>query len=100
MSDNQSVAALQQQVVKANSPLNIVCVEGVVGENPKCFKGEGGKTSFATFSIGINEAYEKDGELKSKTTWVSIKCYGTIADTVDLCVTKDKHLIVQGKLSA
>lgn len=100
MSDNnQSVAALQQQVVKSNSPINRVCVEGLVGDDPRYIRGDDRKTAFATFSIAINETYKKAGELKVKTTWVSIVCYGAMADTANLCVTKGKRLIVEGKLS-
>ena len=103
MTDTHTTTSeLMHHAKKATSPLNKTLIEGFVGGDPKYRAGDtdSKKTAFSTFSIAVNETYQKAGERISKTTWIPVVCYGSLADIAKLYIEKGKRLLVDGKLSA
>ncbi len=83
---------------KAFSAINTVVLEGHVGQDPKSAKES--PNSFSTFSLAFNEKYKKDKETITKTTWIPVVCYGSLADIANLYITKGAHVLIEGRLSS
>jgi len=72
---------------------------GNAGKDAEIRTTTGGKAR-ATFSLATSEKFrDQNGEMKEKTSWHSIVCWGGLAETAAEYVHKGKQLMVEGQIS-
>ena len=77
--------------------MNIVVLEGRLGQDPKLFPvGDGKKV---VFNIAVNRNYKKnDGEWGKETTWVPCEAWDTGAEYIHEKFRKGDPILIQGAM--
>ena len=78
--------------------LNIVTLQGFIGNNPEIQKISDSKT-VTKVSIAYNEVYKADGVLREKTSWFRVTFWNKLAQEAHQALTKGTPVKITGKLS-
>jgi single-strand DNA-binding protein len=76
--------------------------EGFVGDDPKYFVGEKDGKDYVNFRMAHTDRYKeaKSGEwVDGKTTWLSVKAWGSLASNVANSVSKSDPVLVEGRFT-
>lgn len=78
--------------------LNQVQLIGRLGNDPEVRTTPSGD-KVANFRVATTETWMKDGERKSKTTWIRIECWGNgTVNAIEKYLVKGSLVFVQGSL--
>ncbi len=78
---------------------NNVRLIGNLGADPKVVYNDKGLAT-ATMSIAVTVKWEdKNGEIKERTDWIPLVCYGKVAVSVEESLKKGMKVEVKGQLS-
>ena len=82
-----------------NAMKNRVQLIGHVGNEPEIKTFDGGK-KLANLTIATNDTYRNDkGDKVEQTEWHKVTAWGKTADIIEIYVTKDKEVAIEGKLT-
>lgn len=77
--------------------LNLCIIAGNIGRDPEVKYTQGG-SAITKFSVAVSEAWKgQDGEMKERTEWVPIVCFGHLAEICEKYLAKGSLVLVVGK---
>lgn len=78
---------------------NRVTLIGNIGQDPESGSTANGK-NYARFSVATNERYkDRDGEMRTKTSWHRCIAWGKTSEIIAQYMTKGDEIRLEGKLS-
>ena len=77
--------------------MNVVIVEGNLGDDPKTSKLQDG-TSVTNISLAVTERWTKEGQKREHTEWFRVCLFGPVADIAAQYLRKGDKALVRGRL--
>lgn len=77
--------------------MNRATFVGNLGRDPQIRATNGG-TTVATFSVGVTEKYNVNGEQKERTSWINVVAWGKLAEAVGNKLNKGSRVMVDGRI--
>ena len=78
--------------------INSSTIVGNVGSDPESRKLPNSDTTVCNFSVAVNDRYTSNDKKVERTEWVSVVCYGKLAEAMKNNLKKGAPLYVNGKL--
>ncbi len=92
--DYKWIQPLNIKEIKKMASVNHCFFMGRLGKDPEIFETTGGN-KVASFNLGLNKKWKKDGQWMSKTEWVTCKAWNKYADLVMKYLAKGMEVYVE-----